>query len=203
MLTPDPSNPASSRDPGPSPEPAAVAGLGAEIGKRRPFDCPEQEAFLNIIRAAAVLSADFHKLFREHGLSEAGYNALRILRGGLADPAGVHGRTCSQIGDQLVAHVPDVTRLVDRLEQMGLAERRRCEKDRRVVYVAITPKGLDVLKSLDAPVLALHSAQMAHMTPGQLDQLSDLLVEARKGAAASRTAPNPSSDPHSRSISSR
>ena len=88
--------------------------LGDEIGKSKPFETPEQEAYLNLLRTASVLSEGFARLFAAHGLSETAYNALRILRG-----AGEGGRMCQEIGGQLVARVPDVTRLVDRLERRG------------------------------------------------------------------------------------
>ena len=56
----------------------------------------------------------------------------------------------------MIAVVPGITGLIDRLEGMGLVARERSTEDRRVVYVAITPKGLDLLAKLDEPVAALH-----------------------------------------------
>lgn len=165
-----------------------VTGLAAEIGKRQPFDLPEQEAYLNLLRTTAQLSGQFAHLLREHGLSEAGYNILRILRGSLlaaqADASAYHGRTCSAIGHEMITHVPDVTRLVDRLEHQGLAERCRCDRDRRVVYVKITPKGLEALASLDGPLLELHAKTLGHMSSEELAQLSSLLVKARTPSSA-------------------
>lgn len=150
------------------------ASLQAEIGKKNPFAILEQEAYLNILRTATRLSGEFERLFKRHGLSSAGYNALRVLRGGGRD-----GRTCNDIGKDLVAQVPDVTRLVDRLERAGLAERCRCRSDRRVVFVKITRKGLEVLSKLDKPLLDLHRAQLAHMGEKKLAELNRLLVRAR------------------------
>lgn len=159
--------------PGGSPSPSR--SLQHEIGKKRPFDSAEQEAHLNIQRSAACLAMPFERLFREHGLSEATYNALRILRGHL--PAGVPSQT---IGEHLIAQVPDVTRLVDRLVASGLAERCRIEADRRVVMVKITKAGLDLLGKLDKPVRELHAMQLGHLSPAELSQLSRLLVKARR-----------------------
>ena len=153
--------------------------LAEEIGKKRPFDCPEQEAHLNVMRTASVLGARFGALFRKHGLTESTYNLLRILRG--ATVTGPGRRACHELGEQLIARVPDVTRLVDGLERRGLAERCRCEKDRRVVHVQITRKGLDVLGRLDGPTLELHRAQLGHMSKAELAELSRLLVAARAG----------------------
>lgn len=153
--------------------------LQSEIGKRFPFAIPEQEAYLNIIRTAAMLSSEFERLFKKHGLSGGTYNALRILRGG-----GEKGCTCNDIGDDLVAQVPDVTRLVDRLERSGLAERCRSRDDRRVVFVKITRKGADVLAKLDRPLLDLHRQQLTHMGEKKLLELCRLLVLARHPESA-------------------
>jgi len=163
------------------PPPAAEAGgrgLARELHKRGPFKSPAQEAFLNVLRTASLLAAEFERLFKRHGLSLATYNALRILRG-----AGEGGRRCTEIGEHLVAQVPDVTRLIDRLEGAGLARRARGSgEDRRVVTVRITPAGLALLKTLDGPVMRVHQRQMGHMAKGDLEALSRLLCDAREGA---------------------
>lgn len=166
------------------PDHAHKHSLQHEIGKRKPFDSPCVEAFLNAIRTASVLEAPVQRLLARHALSTATYNVLRILRGAAdphaPEPGPVPGRTCSEIGRDLVTLVPDVTRLVDRLEKLALVERRRCTEDRRVVYVRITRKGLDLLSKIDAPLLELHESQFAHMTRAELADLSRLLVKARR-----------------------
>jgi DNA-binding MarR family transcriptional regulator len=152
--------------------------LQHEIGKALPFDSPEQEAYLNIVRTASILGEGFARLFAAHGLSESAYNALRILRG-----AGERGRMCQEIGGQLVSRVPDVTRLVDRLERDGFVERRRGERDRRAVYVVITGRGLGVLAALDEPVRNLHGLQLGHIGAQDLARLIALLEQARAGCS--------------------
>lgn len=150
------------------------SSLQSEIYKRHPFETAAQEAFLNILRTTSVLDAPFERLLRDHGLSTATYNVLRILRG-----SGETGRVCHEIGRHLVARVPDVTRLIDRLEKQGLAKRTRGDVDRRLVRVVITRDGLDVLAHLDAPVILAHQRQLAHMSDEELNTLSRLLTKAR------------------------
>ena len=155
--------------------------LGHELGKQGPFASAAQEAYLNVVRTASALGGEFAALFRSRGLSASGYNALRILRG-----AGEGGRTCQEVGQRLVVRVPDVTRLVDRLERGGLVERRRSDEDRRVVHVRLTPAGAALLGELDGPVLELHERQMAGLSPEELGVLNDLLERARAGVASGR-----------------
>jgi DNA-binding MarR family transcriptional regulator len=155
--------------------------LKDELGKRHPFASPEEEAYLNLLRTVSVFEASFAHLFRARGLSEPTYNILRILRGHASAPdANPGGIPCQVIGDQLVSRLPDVTRLVDRLEEAGLVKRSRTTADRRVVLVGITRKGLALLETLDQPLAEAHRAQFRHLTRAELTELNRLLVKARR-----------------------
>lgn len=147
-----------------------LSRLAQEIKKRLPFDRPEEEAYLNLIRTAQWLQHGGEQIFKSHGLSEATYNVLRILRG-----AGGVGLPCQEIGARMVTRVPDVTRLLDRLVARGLVQRTRIERDRRVVLISITPKGLELLLELDSPVMETAIRQFSHMSRQELADLNRLL----------------------------
>jgi DNA-binding MarR family transcriptional regulator len=155
--------------------------LQKELKKRGPFESLEQEATLNIARTADRFGICFARLFREHGLYPSQYNVLRILRG--------EGKPLPilEVADRMVAAVPGITGLIDRLEKCGLVARERSTEDRRVVYVAITPKGLELLAKLDAPVAALHKRLVGHLTPAELRELVRLLERARQPLAEGDT----------------
>lgn len=151
-----------------------TSDLQHELGKRNPFESLEQEATLNLLRTQDYLATEFTRLFEAHGLSGPQYNVLRILRGhGGGVPSNV-------IAGQMITRMPDITRLVDRLEKAGYVERGRIPEDRRVVLVKITPAGLELLRRLDQPVLDLHKQLLAHLSAAELEQLNALLVKARK-----------------------
>ncbi|MBE7558885.1 MarR family transcriptional regulator [bacterium] len=135
---------------------------------------PEQEAYLNLRRTHDLLATEFAALFKQYGVTEAQFNILRIL-------AGAAGRSlpCLAIRDRLIARVPDITRLVDGLERAELVARKRGDKDRRVVHVTITRKGLALLSKLAAPLLAMHKQQFQHFTPEEVARLNRLLEKAR------------------------
>lgn len=120
--------------------------LSREIRQRRPMEAA-QEAFLNVLRTAAVLERAVGHVLRPAGLTQTQYNALRILRG--AHPGSL---PCNTVGERMVTPVPDVTRLLDRLEARGWVERRRGTTDRRIVEVRITDGGLALLAELDPRV---------------------------------------------------
>lgn len=152
--------------------------LARELQQTVPFANLEEEVFLSILRTGDALIQAEAKLLREVNLTFAQYNVLRILRG-----AGKQGATCGDIAGRMVNRDPDVTRLLDRLEERGLVERARDEQDRRVVVGVITKEGLQMLRTLDKTVSAVHRKQLKHMTKKQLQTLADLLALARTPAA--------------------
>lgn len=147
-----------------------------EIQQRRPFTSRQQEAFLNLQRTSAVLGQVMDRWFKEAGLTRTQYNALRILRG--AHPGAL---ACSEVGERMVTPVPDVTRLLDRLEAAGLVSRRRDTRDRRVVNVAISAEGLARLAELDEPLEEKLRELLAPLGDADLASLVALLERARDG----------------------
>jgi DNA-binding MarR family transcriptional regulator len=79
----------------------------------------------------------------------------------------------------MITRTPDITRLVDRLADAGLATRDRSTQDRRLVLLKITAAGLELLARLDQPILDVHRRQLAHLSPAELDELNRLLVKVR------------------------
>jgi DNA-binding MarR family transcriptional regulator len=137
-------------------------------------DTPEQESYRVLIRTASRLEAELNRVFRPYELTSATYNILRVL-----ERAGGEGRSCGDIAEQLIAEVPDMTRLLDRLERLGYVVRERSRVDRRMVKVSVTEKGLDAVRSLEQPVRDCHHKQLGHMGADKLKELSRLLEEIR------------------------
>ena len=134
----------------------------------------ENRIFVALLQAADALGQEAEQLLKTAGLTGVQYNVLRILRG--AEPQGL---PCRGIGDRMISHDPDMTRLLDRLEKRGLITRMRQTDDRRVVKTRIMPQALSLLKTLDRPIRELHKRQFRHMSAARLKVLSDLLEEVR------------------------
>jgi DNA-binding MarR family transcriptional regulator len=149
--------------------------LQRELKQAKPFRSLEQEALLSIERTAALLGHGVADALRPYDITPTQYNVLRILRG-----AGEEGLCRNEVRDRLVSQVPDVTRLLDRMEQMELVERERAEADRRMVFTRITRKGTQLLARLDEPVARLHHQQLGHLGPARLRTLIDLLAATRR-----------------------
>lgn len=135
--------------------------------------CPEEKAYLELLRTADQLSRRLAGVLKDEDLSSNQYNVLRILRGA---PKGL---ACGEIGDRMITRDPDITRLLDRLEQRGLIERWRDERDRRVVTGKITPEGLKLLSRMDDPVREAHRRELGHLGAKRLGQMVELLRAAR------------------------
>ena len=148
--------------------------LSDEIKQTKPFVSLKAEAMLNIQRTADVFTRALAEALKPAEISPTQYNVLRILRG-----AGKNGWTCSEIGERMVTHDPDITRLLDRLEDRGLVQRVRSTEDRRVVNVRITQKGLNTLSDLDTVLSKLEDRLMANFGVERLKTLIQLLEDAR------------------------
>jgi DNA-binding MarR family transcriptional regulator len=108
--------------------------------KQERFESSLQEAVLNLLVAAGHVREQLDRVCAEFDVTHGQYNVLRILRG--AHP---EGYPRCEIANRMLERAPDVTRLIDRLEQRGLVERGRSEEDGRMSITRITKAGLDLL----------------------------------------------------------
>ena len=131
--------------------------LQAEIKQNKPFASLEHEAVLGLMRTAAIVDHATEEAFRPYGITTTQYNVLRILRG--TTPNGLCGR---EIGERMITRVPDVPRLLERLEKAGYISRERDPDDRRHVTARITRKGEDLLD------------EMADVSPRVIDRFKQL-----------------------------
>lgn len=151
-----------------------MSRLQTEIGQQRPFTSAEQEAYLSILRTASVLSDGIDRVLRPAGITAAQYNVLRILRG--AEP---NGLCRNDVRDRMLTRMPDMTRLLDRMEAAGLVGRERSSNDRRFVTTRITPKGLRILADLDDDISAEHRRVLGHLDRSELRTLIGMLAAIR------------------------
>src|SRR2546423_13535976 len=140
----------------------------------KPFATIEQEFFINAQPTADWLMRDLEDVLKEARLSPTQYNVLRILRA-----TGNEGLACHEIAQRMITRDPDMTRLLDRLEERALITRSRERQDRRVIRVRISGDGLKLLRELDDPVRSMHRRQLNHLGEKRLRLLARLLESAR------------------------
>lgn len=152
-----------------------VTTLRDEIKQKKPFQSLEQEAQLNIIRTSSLLLDDIEQLLRPYGITATQYNVLRILRGSEPD-----GLCRNELRDRMLTRMPDVTRLLDRMEEVGFVARAREDEDRRLVRTRITPAGLKLLADVDDVAESEHKRRLQALSETQLQTLIDLLTMIRQ-----------------------
>lgn len=133
-------------------------------------ETPEREIYLLLQHVAGAFIQELAVVLRPFGITPEQYHVLRVLRDASAD-----GLACSDVAERSVSGDPDVTRLLDRVEQQGWASRARDAADRRVVLARITDEGARLLEELEAPVAALHRRQLEGLAAGDLPALRTLL----------------------------
>ena len=148
--------------------------LQTELKQKKPFPRISAEALVSILRTAAVLDHQLTDALKPFGITHTQYNVLRILRG--AGAAGLCGR---EVAERMVSPVPDVSRLLDRMEDTDLISRERDSVDRRHVTARISRKGLALLDETTPRLEAVERARFGQLPAGRLQQLLEVLAAVR------------------------
>ena len=145
-----------------------MGDLGKEINSKFPNE--KVKALLNIKYTAGWLDQIGNELLKPHNISEQQYNILRILRGA--------GKEISvtEVKERMIQKSPNASRLMDKLCDKKLIERIRCENDRRVVYVKISKKGLELIKKINMSDFDIY---LNRLTESEAKTLNDLLDKIR------------------------
>jgi DNA-binding MarR family transcriptional regulator len=137
------------------------------------FKSPQQKAIVNIRYTSNFLANIQNQFMANYDLSMAQFNILRILRGAKGEI------NVNTVKERMVEKSPNTTRLMDKLIDKGLIERSRCNDDRRVVFVKIAEKGLELLAEMDN-CLDVNTLIKANLTDDEANTLSDLLDKVRE-----------------------
>jgi DNA-binding MarR family transcriptional regulator len=129
----------------------------------------ESLAAVELLKAANWMTTRAAAFFREYDITPTQYNVLRILRGAGGE---LHP---SDIGDRMIDQGTDMTRLIDRMVRDGLVGKRRCDEDRRAVWVTLTGKGRKLVDRMDQPTRAFNRGALGHMKASDLKTLKALL----------------------------
>jgi DNA-binding MarR family transcriptional regulator len=141
--------------------------------KQSQFEDAYHKMVVNVMFTARFIELKFERIFKKHGLTSQQYNVLRILRGQYPKPI-CAGDVLSRMLDQS----SNITRLMEKLLQKGLVERKINEFNRRMHDISITPNGLAVLEKI-APDFNEVMIDYRKIAPEQAEIVSDLLDQFR------------------------
>jgi hypothetical protein len=102
-----------------------------------------QKMGINIIYTANWLNEKMGQILSTEDITQQQYNILRILRGSDVPLSTL------KIRERMLDKMSDTSRIVDRLIVKGLVEKTACIKDKRLVDITVTKKGLQLLEKLD------------------------------------------------------
>jgi DNA-binding MarR family transcriptional regulator len=132
-----------------------------------------QKMGINIIYTANWLNEKMSQILSTEDITQQQYNILRILRGSECPLSTL------KIRERMLDKMSDTSRIVDRLIVKGLVEKTACVKDKRLVDITVTKKGLQLLEKLDTlneqidSILKGVSEKEAHTMNQILDKLRE------------------------------
>jgi DNA-binding MarR family transcriptional regulator len=141
--------------------------------KQTKFTSMRQKAMLNLIFTVNWLQNKQQDFFKPFGITSQQYNILRILRG--QRPSAI---SATEIKSRMLDKNSDVSRLLDRLIQKNLIEKKTCPSDKRATDVSITDQGMELLNSIDTEQKKMDDFTSS-LTEEEAALLSDLLDKAR------------------------
>ncbi len=146
--------------------------LEEAIKQKTPFKNPWEKTVVNIIFTHNWLTNMQKQAFKSLDITLQQYNVLRILRGQHPNPI-----STSEIRDRMLDRMSDVSRIVDRLVKKEMVLRKTCKKDKRLVDVMISAKGLDLLQQVETQQHLKHLA--LHLSAEEAEKLNELLDQLR------------------------
>jgi DNA-binding MarR family transcriptional regulator len=141
--------------------------------KQTNFGSEGHKAAINILFTGNWLYAHMAKILKPHKISPEQYNVMRILRGQHPKPA-----TVGLLTARMLNKMSNASRLVEKLRQKGLCDRKLNDTDRRACDVSLTSKGLDLLNKLDQE-MELSQQLFEHMDKKEMQMLNSLLDKVR------------------------
>ena len=137
------------------------------------FENDKHRFIANLVYTSSWFQNSVNEFLKPHQISLQQLNILRILRGAN------DWMTMQSIKGLMIDKAPNATRLADKLLAKGLVERKRSETDRRVVYLSITEKGIELSKIIDDDKSNDFMNFMTRLTEEEARTVSDILDKIR------------------------
>ncbi|MGD1894646.1 MAG: MarR family winged helix-turn-helix transcriptional regulator [Cyclobacteriaceae bacterium] len=144
--------------------------------KQAAFSSEWRKLRANLLHTSSWLRGELAQFLKPFGITQQQFNILRVLRG-------QHPQALStqQLRERLIGRMSDTSRLVDRLQQKGLVCKEECSKDKRLVDVTITEKGLNLLYQIDDKMPILDEV-MQSLSLKEAEILNKLLERLRRNS---------------------
>jgi DNA-binding MarR family transcriptional regulator len=147
-------------------------GIEKDIHQNK-FRNERHKATINLLFTYGWTVERLKQFVSDHGITHQQFNILRILRGNHPTPL-----STLTIRERMIDKMSDTSRIVDRLLSKGLVKKVVCKKDRRLVDITITDKGLKLLEKLDVRQDEMDGV-LSNLSEKEASSLSKLLDKIR------------------------
>lgn len=120
------------------------------------------------MRLGQFMSDEISCALHPYALSIQQFNVLRILRGCQEKPASLQ-----YITSRMIHKTSNTTRIVDRLLEKKLVNRKPCAENRRMVEINITQVGLKLLSTIDPVIDKKENEVASRLSKKELTTLLD------------------------------
>ena len=132
--------------------------------------------WLHLFKCAKQLEQEMSDRFREsYSSSFSRFDVLAHL-----SEAGKAGLSTSLLAARLLASKGNITRLLDRMEDDGLLERKLAKEDRRVSIIYLSAQGAELLERMAADHEAWALEVFETIAASEKEELLRLLLQIRK-----------------------
>lgn len=151
----------------------ALTNIAPEGGQMRPYYKPSNYTMRNsvgyLMRVCTNrLLPQTEALFEDQELTFSQWTTLVALHSGITTAGDLAHNICHDAGS--------LTRLVDEMVKRGLVARSRSETDRRVVTLALTRRGEDMVEQLAPRMMNFWNGLLAGFSHDEIDTLINLLT---------------------------
>ena len=108
---------------------------------------------VGMLKAGCKAEEFLGNTLKSSGISLQQFNVLRILRGRKGVAANLQ-----TVQKRMIHKMSNTTRLIDKLIEKKLVDRKICKDNRRKIEIFITDKGLEVLNQLDNKIQETEAA---------------------------------------------
>ena len=135
--------------------------------KGSPAEVRALNNYIKLVRAAETVTARVREQLSAFGLSETQFAVIEALHH-------LGPLRATELARKLLRSGPNITTVIDNLKKAGLVERRDCPKDRRAIYIHLTPAGQDSVRRVFPAVAGRIAGLMSALDPAEQDQLGEL-----------------------------
>ncbi len=130
------------------------------------------KAITKLMSSGNYIVEQLNLYFKNHDLTVQQYNILRILRGQNGSPINLF-----ELQEHMIHKMSNTTRLVEKLRKKNYLERKRSIQNRRKVEIIITPKGNQLLATIDMTLGEREKGLLTKLTDKELEQLIKILTK--------------------------